>query len=68
MQATRVLSYRVLFFTLYSLDLRLTVADIDAERRRVHIRGPLFRFSGLASAASRFSQQPRRDRLRATSP
>jgi site-specific recombinase XerD len=43
-QATRVLSYRVLFFTLYSLGLRLgeglrlTVADIDAERRRVHIR------------------------------
>lgn len=43
-QATRVLSYRGLFFTLYSLGLRLgeglrlTVADIDAERRRVHIR------------------------------
>jgi site-specific recombinase XerD len=44
MQATRVLSYRVFFFTLYSLGLRLgeglrlTVADIDAARRRVHIR------------------------------
>ena len=43
-QSTRVLSYRVLFFTLYSLGLRLgeglrlTVADIDAERARVHIR------------------------------
>jgi integrase/recombinase XerD len=43
-QSTRVLSYRVLFFTLYSLGLRLgeglrlTVADIDAERGRVHIR------------------------------
>ena len=43
-QSTRVLSYRVLFFTLYSMGLRLgeglrlTVADIDAERRRVHIR------------------------------
>ena len=42
--ATRVLSYRVFFFTLYSLGLRLgeglrlTVADIDAARRRVHIR------------------------------
>ena len=41
---TRVLSYRVLFFTLYSLGLRLgeglalTVADIDAERMRVHVR------------------------------
>jgi integrase/recombinase XerD len=42
--ATRVLSYRVLFFTLYSLGLRLgealalTVADIDAQRMRVHVR------------------------------
>jgi len=42
--ATRTRSYRVFFFTLYSLGLRLgeglrlTVGDIDAERRRVHIR------------------------------
>lgn len=42
--ATRVLSYRVFFFTLYSLGLRLgeglrlQVGDIDAERARVHIR------------------------------
>ena len=42
--ATRVLSYRVFFFTLYSLGLRLgeglrlTVGDIDAARRRVHVR------------------------------
>ena len=42
--ATRVLSYRVFYFTLYSLGLRLgeglrlTVADIDAERQRVHVR------------------------------
>ena len=42
--ATQVLSYRVFFFTLYSLGLRLgeglrlTVADIDAARQRVHIR------------------------------
>jgi integrase/recombinase XerD len=41
---TRTLSYRVFFFTLYSLGLRLgeglrlTVADIDAARMRVHIR------------------------------
>lgn len=41
---TRVLSYRVLFFTLYSLGLRLgeglalSVADIDAERMRVQVR------------------------------
>ena len=41
---THTLSYRVLFFTLYSLGLRLgeglhlTVADIDATRQRVHIR------------------------------
>jgi len=43
-QATQILSYRVFFFTLYSLGLRLgeglrlTVADVDAARRRVHIR------------------------------
>ncbi|WP_242469670.1 tyrosine-type recombinase/integrase [Rhabdochromatium marinum] len=43
-QATQTLSYRVFFFTLYSLGLRLgeglrlTVADLDATRRRVHLR------------------------------
>lgn len=42
--ATRVLSYRVFFYTLYSLGLRLgeglrlQVADIDADRMRVQIR------------------------------
>lgn len=42
--ATRVLSYRVFFFTLYSLGLRLgeglrlQVGDIDADRMRVQIR------------------------------
>ncbi len=42
--ATRVLSYRVFFFTLYSLGLRLgeglrlAVGDIDADRKRIHIR------------------------------
>jgi integrase len=42
--ATHVLSYRVFFFTLYSLGLRLgeglrlQVGDIDAPRGRVHIR------------------------------
>ena len=42
--ATRTLSYRVFYFILYSLGLRLseglalTVADIDAARHRVHIR------------------------------
>jgi integrase/recombinase XerD len=41
---TRTLSYRVLYFTLYSLGLRLgeglalKVSDIDADRHRVHIR------------------------------
>ena len=41
---TRIRSYRVLFFTLYSLGLRLggglrlQVGDIDADRQRVHIR------------------------------
>ena len=42
--ATRVLSYQVFFFTLYSLGLRLgeglrlEVGDIDGARRRVHVR------------------------------
>lgn len=42
--ATRVLSYRVFYFTLYSMGLRLgeglrlQVGDIDAVRGRVHIR------------------------------
>lgn len=42
--ATRVLSYRVFFFTLYSMGLRLgeglrlQVGDLDAERMRVHVR------------------------------
>jgi len=42
--ATHVLSYRVFFFTLYSLGLRLgeglrlQVGDIDAARGRVHVR------------------------------
>lgn len=42
--ATRILSYRVFYFTLYSLGLRISeglslqVGDIDAERQRVHIR------------------------------
>ncbi len=42
--ATRVVSYRVFYFTLYSLGLRLgeglrlQVGDIDAERGYVHIR------------------------------
>jgi integrase/recombinase XerD len=41
---TRTLSYRVFYFTLYSLGLRLSeglalkVGDIDAQRRRVHVR------------------------------
>jgi len=43
-QATQTLSYKVFYFTLYSLGLRLgeglrlQVGDIDAERKRVHIR------------------------------
>ena len=43
-QANRVVSYRVFFFTLYSLGLRLgeglrlQVGDVDAQRGRVHIR------------------------------
>ena len=43
-KTTQKLSYRVLFFTLYSLGLRLgeglrlQVGDIDKDRMRVHIR------------------------------
>jgi len=57
--ATRVVSYRVFFFTLYSLGLRLgeglrlQVGDIDAARGRVHIRdakGNRDRFVPLAQA------------------
>ncbi|NOX42531.1 MAG: tyrosine-type recombinase/integrase [Gammaproteobacteria bacterium] len=42
--ATNKISYRVFYFTLYSLGLRLTeglnlaLGDIDAKRQRVHIR------------------------------
>ena len=42
--ATRTLSYKVFYFTLYSMGLRLgeglalRVGDIDAERHRVHVR------------------------------
>ena len=42
--ATRILSYRVFFFTLYSMGLRLgeglqlQVGDIDQDRMRVHVR------------------------------
>lgn len=43
-EATQTLSYKVFYFTLYSLGLRLgeglrlQIGDIDAERQRVHIR------------------------------
>jgi len=56
---TRVVSYRVFYFTLYSLGLRLgeglrlQVGDIDAARGRVHIRdakGNLDRFVPLPHA------------------
>ncbi len=42
--AARILSYKVFFFTIYSMGLRLgeglrlTVGDIDSDRMRVHIR------------------------------
>ena len=60
--ATRVLSYRVFYFTLYSLGLRLgeglrlQVGDIDAARARVHIRdakGNRDRFVPLPHATHR---------------
>lgn len=60
--ATRVVSYRVFYFTLYSLGLRLgeglrlQVGDIDAARARVHIRdakGNRDRFVPLPHATHR---------------
>ncbi|QFY43048.1 tyrosine-type recombinase/integrase [Candidatus Methylospira mobilis] len=60
--ATRVLSYRVFFYTLYSMGLRLgeglrlQVGDIDATRQRVHIRdakGNKDRFVPLPAATLR---------------
>jgi len=60
--ATRVLSYRVFYFTLYSLGLRLgeglrlQVGDIDAAHGRVHIRdakGNRDRFVPLPHATHR---------------
>lgn len=64
--ATRVISYRVFFFTLYSLGLRLgeglrlQVGDIDAPRKRVHIRdakGNRDRFVPLPGATHHLLQR-----------
>jgi integrase/recombinase XerD len=64
--ATRVLSYRVFFFILYSLGLRLgeglrlQVGDIDAARWRVHIRdakGNRDRFVPLPQATHQVLQR-----------
>jgi len=64
--ATRVVSYRVFFFTLYSLGLRLgeglrlQVGDIDAVRWRVHVRdskGNQDRFVPLAKATHQLLQR-----------
>src|SRR5665647_3525996 len=63
--ATRVVSYRVFFFTLYSLGLRLgeglrlQVGDIDAARGRVHSRdakGNRDRFVPLPQATHKLLQ------------
>ena len=64
--ATRVVSYRVFFFTLYSLGLRLgeglrlQVGDVDAVRGRVHIRdakGNRDRFVPLPQATHHLLQR-----------
>lgn len=64
--ATRVISYRVFFFTLYSMGLRLgeglrlQVGDIDATRGRVHIRdakGNRDRFVPLPQATHQLLQR-----------
>ena len=64
--ATRVVSYRVFYFTLYSLGLRLgeglrlQVGDIDAARARVHIRdakGNRDRFVPLPQATHKALQR-----------
>ena len=63
---TRVISYRVFFFTLYSMGLRLgeglrlRVGDIDAPRGRVHIRdakGNRDRFVPLPEATHQLLQR-----------
>ena len=74
--ATRTLSYRVFFFTVYSLGLRLSeclalrVADIDAQRLRVQVRdskGNRDRFVPLPAATlltlRRFWQEHRNPEL-----
>src|SRR4030066_1235199 len=64
--ATRVVRYRVFFFTLYSLGLRLgeglrlQVGDIDAVRARVHVRdakGNRDRFVPLPTATHHLLQR-----------
>lgn len=64
--ATRVMSYRALYFTLYSLGLRLgeglrlQVGDIDAARSRVHVRdakGNKDRFVPLPQATHRLLRE-----------
>lgn len=64
--ATRFISYRVFFFTLYSMGLRLgeglrlQVGDIDATRGRVHIRdakGNRDRFVPLPQATHQLLQR-----------
>ena len=64
--ATRVLSYRVFFFTLYSLGLRLgeglrlQIGDIDGARGRLHIRdakGNKDRFVPLPQATHHLLQR-----------
>jgi site-specific recombinase XerD len=72
-EATRMLSYRMFFFTLYSLGRRLgeglalRVADSDAARRHVHIRaskGKKDRFVPLGDDAGPRSVRSRRSRTR----
>ena len=66
--ATRVLSYRVFFFTLYSLGLRLgeglrlQVGDVDGVRQRVHIRDatPCCSFPTVTAVCRRQPAPPRR--------
>jgi integrase/recombinase XerD len=63
---TRVLSYRVFFFTLYSLGLglgeglALTVADVDAQRMRVHVRDAKGNRDRLVLLPEQTLQVPRR--------
>ncbi|MBU6995599.1 site-specific integrase [Ferrovum myxofaciens] len=71
--ATRILSYRVFFFALYSMGLRLgeglqlQVGDIDQDRMRVHVRDAKATGIGWKAAARPHAERVARVLARASS-